>query len=454
MKDDPAVNGGVIRTPPSPPGRSLRDILQGLQRDTPGFLREVARECGPIAFLRLPHCSAYLLTGPDLIEEVLGSAPGRFRKHADTRQFATILGDGLITSEGELWRRHRRLLAPMFMPTQVARHRNVMSEVAVALAVRAGSGEVRDLHADMRGLTLEIVVRTLFGTEPDARLHAVGELLDAAFRAIAEVWHSLDRFNPESRPLPAREKLQEVVAELDGILMGLIEPRLRGDAGGPDLVSALLRGCPKEDREQAVREVRNEAMTMLVAGHETTTLALTYTLYLLATNPEIASKVRAELEAARDPVEAPFLEAVVLESLRLYPPVWTIGREVVVDGVVGGFTLRAGSEVWMPQWVVHRDPRWYPEPDAFRPERWVDGTTEGLPRFSFFPFGGGPRVCIGQHFAMLELKVILAELCRRLAHVAVPETRLALDHALTLRLAAPVHVRVDPVIRGNARRGG
>lgn len=438
------AEGSGLKLPPSPRRASLRELLQELQRDTPAFLRSVAAECGPIAFIDLGHSTAYLLTGPEYIEQVLAGAPGKFRKNEDNRRVASIMGDGLLTSEGTRWRSHRRVLAPRFLPSQVARHAALISALASEHASSVGAGGVRDVNEDMKSLALQALGRALFGARPIPRLSEIVSLIDRAILALHELWHSLDRFSPKSRSVASRETLQTTMAEMDRILAELIETAGR-ESEDATVLTTMLQACGEAGTGFTSRDVRDEALTLLVAGHETTALTLTYALYELARRPDLAVRLRKELDASTGSSDVPLLEAVIQETLRLHSPVWSLGREALEDVEIGGYVIPKGAQAWMPQCVVHRDARWYPEPDAFRPERWLDGLEERLPRFAYFPFGGGPRVCVGLHFGMMELRIVLAELCRRLEYSPVPETRLIKVAVMTLRPAEPVRLHVRPL---------
>jgi cytochrome P450 len=370
----------------------------------------------------------HLISDPDLIEEVLVRSAGKFKKDVDTRDLSSILGAGLLTSEGEAWKRHRRMLAPPLQAQHVESYTRDITACAEALAEGLSDGQVRDVAQDMKQLTLKVVARTLLGVEVLEEVAAIGSTLDSALVTLDRLWHSWLRLLPRWIPVGPRRQLGAEVRRLDEILYRIIERRRTGESGRMDVLSILMRS----EAGFTAPELRDEAMTMLLAGHETTGLGLSYTLYLHAGH---AMRTDPLLDDAA-------LEAVLRESLRLYPPAWAIGREALEDIDLGGFRIPRGGQLWLSPWVMHHDQRWFPEPYEFRPERWKDGLAERLPRFAYFPFGGGPRTCIGNHFAMLEMKLVLRALLRRATFEQVPEHPLKVYPSVTLRPVGPVKLRV------------
>jgi cytochrome P450 len=397
-----------------------------------------------------------LLSHPEGVEAVLHHKGGEFQKDFFTRDLGTILGQGLLNAEGDLWRRRRKLMAPTFQPRELAAFGDTMLACTDELLRSFAPDEVRDLHADAMHLALDIVVRTLFGAKLE-RFDDVERAIDVVTTEYRLLWHTWRAMIPRWVPLPSHARLARVRAELDAILLEVIEQKRR--APGKDLLSRLLALTDDEGQGLTDREVRDEAMTLFLAGHETTALGLTYTFRLLATHPEIDAKVMAELDTVlggRAPTQAdlerlPYTSAMVRESLRLYPPVWAMGRFAIEAVEVAGITVPQGTHVLMSQWVVQRDARWFPEPEQFRPERWLSGETASLHRFAYFPFGGGPRVCVGQHFALLELVLVVARMLQKVRFETAPGEGLALGPVVTLRPRGPVRLRVVPR-RGSSQR--
>jgi cytochrome P450 len=415
---------GTSSKPPGPKGKRVLGSLDEFVPDPPRFLSDCARRYGPVARFRLGPSTVHLISDPDLIEEVLVRSVAKFKKDVDTRDLSSILGNGLLTSEGDDWKRHRRLLAPPLQANHIESYVREMTAAAEAFAAELAEGQDRDVAQDMKHLTLKIVARTLLGVDVIEEVTAIGSALDAQLLALDRLWHSWLRLFPRWLPVGPRRQLGAEVRRLDEFLYRIIDRRRTGESGRQDVLSILMRS----DAGFTARELRDEAMTMLLAGHETTALGLSYALYLLAGDPKAG--------------EEGDLDAVLREALRLYPPAWAIGREALEDLDLGGFQIPRGSQLWLSPWVMHHDERWFPEPDAFRPGRWRDGLADRLPRFAYFPFGGGPRTCIGSHFAMLEMKLVLGSILRRATFERCPGHELNVYPSVTLRPVGGVKLRV------------
>jgi cytochrome P450 len=392
-------------------------------RDDPlGLLVACARQGDAVSF-RFGLSRVMLVSDPGLIEEVLITHAQDFRKSEGTRRLRSLLGHGVLTSDGETWRRQRRLAQPAFHRARMTRYAEVMVEHAQRLLETWTDGETRDVHREMMELTLQIACATLFGADISADLPAVraaNRVLSAHFQSRLS---SLLFLLPDTFPTPGNRRYQAAVRALDGIVYRMIAERRRDATDRGDLLSMLL---PAGDRE-----IRDAMMTFLLAGHETTALTLTWACYLLDQNPAAAERLRAELNhelkgrppGLEDLPRLPYLDAVVSETLRLYPPAYLIGRQAVRDLTMGGYPIRRGTTVLISQYVVQRDPRFFADPNAFVPERWLDGRLiRELPRFAYFPFGGGQRQCIGNTFAQVEANLLLGILAQ---HVRV---RLVADH--------------------------
>ena len=411
--------------------------------DQLGFLSRAAKQYGDVVRLRFLNVPLYLLSHPDHVEYVLVRNNRNFIKDRAERSGLRFLGQGLLTNEGEPWRRQRRLAQPAFHRQRISAYGRAMVESAEKMLDASWrDGETRGIQEEMSRLTLEIVSNTLFGAAiTDELEEEVGESLGVV----------MERFTggilfkvPEAIPTPANLRFRRAIRRLEEIIYGIIQERRRspdGDAG--DLLSMLLAARDEETGEgMSDKQLRDEVLTIFLAGHETTALNLSWTWHLLAGHPEIEEKLHEELRETlggrapemSDLPKLRYADAVVKESTRLYPPVWGFGREALQDCEIGGFHVPRGTQVVMSQWIMHRDARYFPSPESFRPERWLDGSTDGLPKYAYFPFGGGPRLCIGQSFAKMEAVLLLATIARRfsLRHAPGQETVKPLP-SLTLR---------------------
>lgn len=408
----------------------------GLVKDPLGFLERAAREHGDASRFHLPGQHIYLFNHPDAIEQVLVTQRDRLIKDKLTRELSLLLGNGLLVSEGAFWRKQRMLAQPAFHRERIAAYGEVMAGYAERMVAKWSDGETRDVHDDFMHLTLDIVATTLFGT-------AVGDVagrIGAALDVLMERYSGAGTLVPVALPTPGNLRARRAIAELDAIVYAVIaERRRRGDEG--DLLSMMIAATAGDDGAMTDEQLRDEAMTMVLAGHETTALTLGFTMDLLARHPEVARELEAEIDrvlgdrpaCAADLPKLAFADAVVRESMRLFPPAWALGREAIAPCEVGGFTVPIGTQLWVAPWIVHRDARWFPEPLAFRPARWANGFAKTLPRHAYFPFGGGPRICIGNAFAMMEAVLVLVTVARRFRVRATSARPLALVPSVTLR---------------------
>ncbi len=439
------------RRPPGPAGHPLWGSLGALAKDPPSFYLAAQRRYGDVvSFRSLGPFRWYLLSHPDDIERVLRGPATSFPKDDfTTRQFRFLLGEGLFTSSGELWLRQRRLAQPAFHRQRLAGLGAIMTDVASAAVARwralAAAGRPVDVAAEMSRLTLQIVGRALFGLDIGDRegevtraLAGAAEFLEYRFR------HPFDP--PLVLPLPRHRRFQAARAGFDRIVYGIIAARRRalaetGDAGG-DLLALLLEARDQETGEgMSDRQLRDEVITLLVAGHETTAVALTWTWYLLARHPHAERALHAELAAVLDgrpptPEDLPrltYTRMVLDEALRLYPPAYGLSRQTREPLEVRGYRLPAGALIGLLQYVTHRHPDFWERPEEFDPERFAPGRAAGRPRFAYFPFGGGQRQCIGAGFALMEAQILLATLAQGFRCAPVSARPIAPDPQVTLR---------------------
>ena len=428
--------------PPGPKGTFLLGNLPDINRDQLGFLTATAREYGDFVQLKFgPSRRSFLLSHPDLVEEVLVTQQRNFVKGYFYRILEPLLGNGLLTSEGNFWLRQRRLAQPAFHRERINAYGATMVAYTQAQLAEWADGTVRDVHEDMMRLTLRIVGKTLFDADVESEAPMVGQALSSALRELNNQMIGPEFLLPRRVPTPSRLRLRRAVQQLDPVVFRLIAQRRASGTDRGDLLTALLNAQDEDGSRMTDRQLRDEAMTIVLAGHETTALALSWAWYLLSQHAEARARLHAELDSVlgdRPPVVADaaklkYAEAVILESMRLYPPIYGIGRESVEACTIGGHALAARSSVYIMPWIIHHDPRFFDAPEVFRPERWLDGLRERLPRFAYFPFGGGPRLCIGQSFAMLESVLLLSSIAQRWDMTLEPGHPVVPQPTLTVR---------------------
>jgi cytochrome P450 len=431
---------GLLRAPPGPRGHFVGDNLREYARDPLGFLSGCAREYGDVVKLRFMGQTFYLLSHPDLIEYVLVENNQNFTKTRLLRRNRRLLGEGLLTSEGRFWRRQRRLAQPAFHRERVIAYGEVMASFAERALEGWREGATVDIHEEMMRLTLKIVAKCLFGADVGAEANDVGRAVKVALEDFSSQ-RRLIRI-PKSVPTPHNVRFEMAARRLDGIVLGIIEERRKsGEKDRGDLLSMLMLAEDERGERMTNKQLRDEVMTLFLAGHETTANALSWTFWLLSLNPEVEAKLAVELgrvlggraPTVADVPDLPYVERVIKETLRLYPPAWVMGREAIGECEIGGYRISAGTTALMSQWVVHRDPRYHDDPERFDPDRWTSGYEKVLPRFAYFPFGGGPRQCIGASFAMTEARLILAAVIQRFRMELAPGQRVDPYASVTLR---------------------
>jgi cytochrome P450 len=454
----------TTKDPPGPRGNLFLGHLVPYLSDPLGFLTRCARRYGDVVRLRLPGMAPiYLLSHPDHIEQVLRNNHRGFRKDQMTRDLTSLIGQGLLTSEGDYWRQQRQLAQPAFQGKLIQSYGPVMVDLTLRLLEQWQPGQVRLLSRDLARLTLGIIGRALFNEDMTTN----APIIETALRHIMD-WF-LSPFSmpgvPTWLPWPGLGRYREAIKKLDRIVFGMIQKHRQGPQGNDLLLSRLLGFREARGKALTDPQVRDEVLTVLLAGHETTALALAYTFHLLARHPEVDARVAAEVEevledrlpTVEDIPRLRYTEWVIRESMRVYPPVWIIGREAITDCEIAGYHLPKGTQLWMMQWIVHRDPRWYDEPEVFRPERWGcdwSGTDliHRLPRGAYFPFGDGPRICIGNFFALQEAILILATVVQRFWLVPASTRPLRLVPAITLRVRGGVRLVVQSRLAGRSTR--
>jgi cytochrome P450 len=414
----------------------------GFTRDWLGFLTGCAREYGDMVFFRFFRTPVCLVNHPDLVEQVLVTRYQDFVKSKDYRVLRNALGDGLLTSEGDFWLRQRRLMQPAFHRDRIVGFAPLVTGFAGRMLDGWRDGGELDLHQEMTRLTLEIAAKVFFDADVSRDAADVGAALGVMIQQFVPQ-ADLAFLLPDWAPLPVSRKFRRAVRRLDEIVYEMIRRRRADPAPRGDLLDLLLAARDESGNPMSDRQLRDEITTIFVAGHETTALAISWTAMLLAQNPHCATRLSEEVDCvlagraptAEDIPQLRYTEMVVKESLRLYPPAWGVGRRTLRRFEIGGYSLPAGTNFLLCQWIVHRDPRFFPDPEKFDPERWREDPqrTGALARFAYFPFGGGPRVCIGASFAMMEAVLIVAAIAQRFHMTLPPDQKIELLPSVTLR---------------------
>jgi cytochrome P450 len=421
------------------------------------FFADTQRTYGDIARFSIGPQRVYLVSHPDWIEDVLVTSAKKFHKGVALQRAKRLLGEGLLTSEGKQHLKQRRTIQPLFHRQQVQRFADAMVRHAARWRESVTAGNTLDMTSEMAALTLAIVGETLFSSNVQGDTDEVREALTAAVQSFGIAFlPGLDYL--EKLPLPMFVRVRKARERLDKVIHRVIADRRRdGSADAPaqaDLVSMLLAARDPENPTEpgmSDAQIRDEAMTIFLAGHETTANAMAWTWYLLSSHPPVEAKLHEELAAVlagrmpgvEDVPKLEYTRAVVAESMRLYPPAWTMGRRAIEAHTINGHTIEPGSLVLMSQWIAHHDPRWWPEANVFNPARWMSKpepappsvalgvAAPARPKYAYFPFGGGSRICIGESFAWTEAILLLATIAQqwRFRSISTPEA----EPRITLR---------------------
>jgi cytochrome P450 len=446
--------------PPGPPPLrsplAVYRYLRDFQRDPASFVAQRFARYGDMYYAPLPGTRLYVTRHPDHIRDALIDKGPSFKKTETgnaARHLRRFLGNGLLLSNGELWRRQRRMINPALQRKRIEQYARTMVEHTQRTIEKWRDGQTVDVSSEMMQLTLAIVTQSLFDYGVGDRARDVMHAMDA-FREVA----TRPAFLPSWLPLPGELRTRRALALVDGIIYGMVDERRNlgpeALAQRSDLLSALVlatddEAASGEERGMTRKLLRDELLTMFLAGHETTSHALTWTFYLLSQHAAAAQKLRAEIDgvlgnrpaAVEDLKQLPFTEMVINEAMRLYPPAPVVSRTAIEDTQLGDYTIPAGAELVIWIYWTHRDPRWFPEPDAFHPERF-GAQAAPIPRGAFLPFGGGTRLCIGKEFAMMEARLILATVLQRFTLRLEPNQIIEPRFAVTL---SPRHgMRMTP----------
>jgi cytochrome P450 len=443
-----------LMQPPGPPRGLFSTFIYRPGRDPLVYFTNLKRTYGDIVLVRMGGERVYLVSDPALVRDVLVTHQRNFTKGRGLQRAKRLLGEGLLTSEGAVHVRQRRLMQPAFHRDRIASYASVMTDYASRMRDSWHDGMTLDASQEMMRLTLAIVGKTLFDKDVQSQAREVGSALTDVMRSF---WIQMLPFYDvlERLPIAALRRSREARARLDAIIYGIIAERRQSHEDHGDLLSMLLSAQDEEGdgRGMTDKQVRDEAMTIFLAGHETTANALSWTWYLLSGAPEVEAKLHEEIDRVlqgrlptfADLPSLTFAEKVVTESMRLYPPAWIIGRRAIDDYPLGHFVAPRRAIIIISPYILHRDARYYAEPDRFNPDRWTAEFKASLPPFSYVPFGGGARRCIGDSFAWMELVLVLTTVAQRWKLTVVPGHPVAPQAVITLRmkhgLKMTVHAR-------------
>lgn len=396
---------------PSPDGKLLTGHISGFRDHPELFFQEAAKECGDLFKIRLGWKTIICLNHPDYIEQVLVKDSKIMHKSQGVRLTKFMLGEGLLTSEAPFHRRQRRLIQPAFHPGRMDRYKTYMLDAVEQVTKEWPlTGDSIDMHAEMMKIALFVASRSLFDADVSRDAPDVGKALEDAMGDFDRVVS-----NPLGKlilalPTKTGRRFKKARKRLDKIVYRMISERKKELNENRDFLSLLL-ASEDEDGKMTDLQIRDEAMTFFLAGHETTANAMAWSLALLARHPEAVQKAREDIE--KNGEQSEYVRSVFAETMRMYPPAWALGRESIAPTEIGGHKFPKGTTFFMSQYAVHRDPRWWKDPDLFRPERWMNEKEKSMKsRFCYFPFGGGPRICIGESFAWLEGRLVLTNLIR------------------------------------------
>jgi cytochrome P450 len=440
------TDSSAQKFPPGPPPNLIRSLFGAMQQNPLDYFTAMAREYGDVSGMRIGKFRSLFINHPDLIEDVLVNNSRKYHKGRILQANKYLFGEGLLTSEGDFWLRQRRLAQPAFHRARVSAYAATMAEYAEQLIATWRNGEERDIHEEMMQLALRIVGKTLFDADVTQDAKEVGETLDILLHIAANFGRTI--LVPLWVPTPRNIRAKLGIKRLEKVIYRIIADRRASGRDSGDLLSILLQAQDEDGTHMNDRQLRDETITLFLAGHETTANTLSWTWWLLAQNPAVEKKFHQELDgvlAGRAPEvddlpKLTYLSHVLTESLRLYPTAWGMARLAAEEHEIAGYPVRPGYGVAFAQWVIHRDVRWFDAPLEFRPERWEDGLAKQLPRFAYFPFGGGPRQCIGNTFALMEASVVLATIGQKYRFQLVRDHKVTPLASITLRPKTGIQV--------------
>jgi cytochrome P450 len=422
-------------------GLPLVGVLPQFLRNGAEFVDRIAREHGDLVHLRLGNQDVFLVTNPEWIKDVLVTHASQFKKSRTLERARVLLGDGLITNEGESHKRQRRLVQPAFHRDRLIKYSEAMVACAKQARERWRPYETFDIAREMTRMTLAIVARTLFSADVEKDTDKIGKALTQVFEMFNLLLMPFSSYLEKMPIIGSVRRFEQAREFLDATIYGMIQERRKSGEDKGDLLSMLLETRDEEGGAQMTdKQVHDEALTLFIAGHETTANALSWSWYLLAQNPTVEAKFHEELGRVlkgklprfEDLPQLKYTESVFAETLRLYPPAWTFGRRALNDYQIGDHLIPKGSILLLSPYAVQRDARWFPDPLKYKPERWLE-EAPGRPKFAYFPFGGGPRLCIGERFAWTEGVLALATIGQKWRLRLELNQKVEMNPTITLR---------------------
>jgi len=441
----------TAKKPPNSTGTPFVGHLLQFRREPLRLLSDLAGQHGDVVRFKMGPRTIYLINNPEYIKDVLVTNNRNFVKSRGLEMAKKFLGEGLLTSEGEFHRRQRRLTQPAFHRERINAYGEVMVDYADRMSERWQDGQTVNIAQEMMRLTLAIVGKTLFDADIEDEATEIGAALTDVMQLFERITSPFAALL-ELLPLPSNRRWLKAKERLDSTMYRIINQHRATDVDRGDLLSMLLMAQDEEGDGSGMtdQQLRDEAMTLFVAGHETTANALTWTWYLLSQHPDVEAKLHDEIDTLLagelpkpdDFARLNYTEMVLTEAMRLYPPAWTLGRRALNDYRVGQYVIPANSIVLMSPWVMHHDARYFPEPFKFDPDRWKPEAREARPKFSYFPFGGGPRVCIGEQFAWMEGVLLIATIAQRWKMQLEPDQVIKPKPMITLRPAGGMRMQL------------
>lgn len=431
-----------LSSPTTLPGLPLAGNILDIARNPLEFAERLQRDYGDFAAFSLGKGNkTVLISDPNAVKQVLLETGKSYNRGDPTYAMRTVLGNGLVTSEGDFWKRQRKLAAPAFQHNSLNRYADLMVTYTQEMMVRWQSGTVYDIYEEMTLLAQRIIMKALFDVDVQESAKKAGSAFDAMMHGLGAQMKGLEALLPSFVPTPTRQKMHAGVDYINGLLMELIEKRRTEGSTEQDLLTMLMDARDEEGNPMSDTQLLDEIRTLYLAGHETTANTLSWSWLLLSQEPQVYAKLEAEIDAVlqgraatfEDVQQLPYCNAVIKESLRCYPAAWVFQRMALEDVDISGYAIPKGTFIWISPWVLHHDARWFEDPNAFMPERWLKEKHEQPLREAYIPFGGGPRICIGNGFAMMEGVLLLATMVQHYRVALLPNHPVEIGVAGTIR---------------------